>query len=295
MEQKGLGAWLSNIVLVALLTLPKILPYHWRVPLIGWITSRCIAPLTGHQKRARENLQLVCPELDESEITRISRAASNNAGRMFAEMYSRKAFFKRIQGVTLQGPGADILEQARLDHKPIIAVSGHFGNYDVIRAVFSRAGHQVGGLYRPMRNAYFNTHYAQNLEAIAAPSFKQGRRGLGAMIRHLRAGNMIALLTDQRDRDGAALTFFGQPTLTPLSAAELALKYDAILIPVYGIRQENGLDFEIIVEKPVPHTDAETMMQAVNDSLEARVRAHMGQWLWVHRRWLGAPPRPDAS
>ncbi len=290
MEKRGLGAWLTNLFLVSMLNLPKILPYSWRIPLIGWLTSRIIAPLSGHQARARKNLTLACPGLGPDEVAKISRAASNNAGRMFGEMYSRKDFFKQIKDVRLQGPGVTALENARLEQRPIIAVSGHFGNYDVVRAIFSRAGHKVGGLYRPMSNVYFNAHYAQNLEAIASPSFKQGRRGLAQMIRHLRGGNMIALLTDQRDRDGARLTFFGQPTLTPLSAAELALKYNAILIPVYGIRRENGLDFDVVVEDPIPHSDAKTMMQAVNDSLEARVRANMGQWLWVHRRWLGGAP-----
>ncbi len=141
-----------------------------------------------------------------------------------------------------------------------------------------------------MRNAYFNAHYVRRLKAIAEPLFKQGgRRGLGQMIKHLRSGNMIALLTDQRDLQGGGvppLTFFGKTVFTPLSAAELALKHDALIFCCYGIRQDNGLDFDLVIEEPIPHTDAETMMQAVNDSLEAQVRAHMGgQWLWVHNRW----------
>jgi KDO2-lipid IV(A) lauroyltransferase len=79
--------------------------------------------------------------------------------------------------------------------------------------------------------------------------------------------------------------FFGKPAATALSAAELSLKYDAPLIPIYGVRQPNGLDFKIIVEEPVPPSDAVTMTQALNDSLEALVREHPEQWLWMHRRW----------
>lgn len=290
MEQKGPRAWITNLFLVSLLNVPRILPYKWRIPVIGWVTAHIIAPISGHQKRAIKNLNLICPELSAHDVQKISQGASNNAGRVFGEMYSKDGFFKRLENTTPQGPGAALLEKARLDKKPIIMVSGHFGNYDAFRVVLARAGHQVGGLYRPMTNAYFNSHYAKNLEAIASPSFRQGRAGLAAMIKHLRSGNMIALLTDQRDRDGATLTFFGHPTFTPLSAARMALKYDAYLFPVYGIRQGNGLDFSVIVENPIPHTDPETMMQSVNDSLEARVRDNMDQWLWVHRRWLGATP-----
>jgi KDO2-lipid IV(A) lauroyltransferase len=93
------------------------------------------------------------------------------------------------------------------------------------------------------------------------------------------------MLIDQHMRHGAPLTFLGHRALTALSAAELALKYDCLLVPVYGVRQADGLHFDLLIEPPIPHTDAATMTQAVNDSLEAQVRAHPGQWLWVHRRW----------
>jgi KDO2-lipid IV(A) lauroyltransferase len=105
------------------------------------------------------------------------------------------------------------------------------------------------------------------------------------MMKFLRDGGMVAFGFDQYFKRGADLTFFGQPARTPLSAAEMALKMKADLIPVYAIRQKDGLSFRIIVEAPVPHSDAETMTQALNDALEMRVRAHMDQWFWIHRRW----------
>ncbi len=282
---KGLGAWLQNLVAVSLLTLPKALPYRWRIPLIGWVTAHIVARASGHQRRALDNLALVCPELSRAEARRIAIAASDNAGRMIGEMYSRKALFRHIDALQMRGPGVAALEQARAEGRPIIAVSGHFGSYDVIRRVFSRAGHAIGGVYRPLANPYINAHYVRHLQAIAQPAFERNRRGLAQMVRHLRSGNMVALLTDQREPDGEVLSFFGHPALTTLSPAEMALKYNALLIPVYGIRLENGLDFDVVVEEPIAHTEPRRMMQQVNDSLEARVRAHMGQWLWIHRRW----------
>ena len=73
--------------------------------------------------------------------------------------------------------------------------------------------------------------------------------------------------------------------MTSIVPAELALKYDAVMIPVYAIRQPNGLDFEIVMHDPIPHSDAETMTPAINDGLEGLVRQHMDQWFWIHRRW----------
>ncbi|MEO0745646.1 MAG: lysophospholipid acyltransferase family protein, partial [Pseudomonadota bacterium] len=81
------------------------------------------------------------------------------------------------------------------------------------------------------------------------------------------------------------LQFMGHDAQTAVSAAELALRYKALLIPFYGIRRTDGLSFDCVMEAPIPHSDAETMTQAMNDSLGARIRAHPEQWFWVPRRW----------
>jgi KDO2-lipid IV(A) lauroyltransferase len=95
----------------------------------------------------------------------------------------------------------------------------------------------------------------------------------------------VHALIDQRMHQGAKLSFFGHEALTALSAAELALKYDALLLPVYAIRRPDGLDFDILVEAPIAPGTPEAMTQALNDSLEALVRRHPEQWFWIHRRW----------
>jgi len=105
------------------------------------------------------------------------------------------------------------------------------------------------------------------------------------MVSFLRGGGMTFFGVDQHMRHGADLTFFGKPAATALSAAKMALKTGAVMVPVYGIRAENGLDFSILADQPIAHTDAQTMTQEINDSLENLVRRHMGQWFWIHRRW----------
>jgi KDO2-lipid IV(A) lauroyltransferase len=115
--------------------------------------------------------------------------------------------------------------------------------------------------------------------------FEQGRKGMAQMVRHIKNGGVLGILTDLHAHGGTRLNFFDKPAITSLITAELALKYNAALIPIYAVRQENGLDFEIIVQAEIPHNDPETMTQAVNDGLEALVRENMHQWFWIHRRW----------
>jgi KDO2-lipid IV(A) lauroyltransferase len=84
---------------------------------------------------------------------------------------------------------------------------------------------------------------------------------------------------------GAPLTFFGKRALTALSAAELALKYNCLLVPIYAVRQPDGLSFQLVIEAPITPDTPEAMTQALNDSLEAIARKHLDQWFWIHRRW----------
>ncbi|MCA0272729.1 MAG: lysophospholipid acyltransferase family protein [Proteobacteria bacterium] len=261
------------------------LPYAVRVPVAGWVISRLVAPLAGYTRRVRENLALVCPDLPEAEVRRLVRAVPDNVGRTTIELYSGKDFIDRIRDLPLTGPGAAALEAAHAEGRPVILATGHFGNYDVARGALVARGYSVGGLYKPMTNPLFNAHYVAAISEIGKPLFPRGPRGLGDMVRFLKSGGMLGIVMDQRMIHGIPATFFGARALTATSAADLALKYGADLIPIYGIRRPDGLNFDIHVEKPIPHSDAATMTQAVNDNLEALVRQHMDQWFWIHRRW----------
>ena len=110
------------------------------------------------------------------------------------------------------------------------------------------------------------------------------------MIRFVKSGGMLGLLGDHYMSRGELLDFLGKPAWTATSAAKMALKYKALLVPLYATRNPDGLTFTIEVEEPIPHSDALTMTQALNDSAGRRVRGHMGQWFWLHRRWKRADP-----
>lgn len=261
------------------------LPYRWRVPFAGWAVSRIVAPLAGYRRRIRNNLAHVLPGLAPAEVERIVRAVPDNVGRTLIEIYSGPEFIAHAVSHPLTGPGVAALEAAHQAGRPVILVTGHFGNYDASRAALIARGYRVGALYNPMKNRYFNAHYVRAISRIGTPLFPRGKKGLGDMVRHLRSGGMLGLLVDQSMSHGAPLSFFGKTALTALSAAELALKYDALVIPTYAVRQQDGLSFEIIVEAPIPGGTPEAMTQALNDSLESIVRRNLDQWFWIHRRW----------
>lgn len=276
--------WLSDRLIRAAMAVLLALPFGLRRRVAGWLMSRVVAPLGGYRTRIRENLALVMPDLPRAEVERMARAVPENLGRTLAELYSAKDFKALIHDEPLTGAGVAALAEAHAAGRPVLLVTGHIGNYDAIRAALIQRGYRVGGLYRPMGNPFFNRHYVAAISAIGKPLFPRGRKGLADMVRFLRSGGMLGVVLDQNMSDGVPLTFMGQEALTALSSAELALRYDALVVPTYGIRRPDG-GFDLVIEAPVPHGDAVVMTQALNDSLEAQVRAHMDQWLWTHRRW----------
>ncbi|MCR9127849.1 MAG: lysophospholipid acyltransferase family protein [Rhodobacteraceae bacterium] len=280
-----LRLYLTNLVFRGLIHLALVLPYAGRVRVMGWVMSRLVAPIAGFRRRIRDNLALTCPDLSDAEVRRLQRAVPDNAGRTLIEIYSGAEFVARASAAPIEGPGLAAFEAARAAGRPVILVTGHFGNYDVARANLIARGHNMGALYRRMSNPYFNAHYVRSISAIGTPMFEQGRRGMMEMVRHLRGGGILGILTDLHAHGGENLTFFGHPAVTSTVTAELALKYDAALIPIYAIRADNGLDFRIVMQAAVPRGTPSEMTQAVNDGLETLVRAHMDQWFWIHRRW----------
>ncbi|MEZ7813497.1 MAG: lysophospholipid acyltransferase family protein [Paracoccaceae bacterium] len=277
--------YVQNLLMIGIIKVLLLLPYHWRGNICGWFLAYILSPLAGYNTRIKDNLSLVFPEMSKEQKKYIIRSVPKNVGRTLIEVYSGQEFKKHVSNSTIIGGGMEALLHAREKGQGVILISGHFGNYDVPRAVLSGMGYSVASLYKPFRNVHFDRHYYNTIGKIASPIFPATRNGMAKMLRHIKDGGLIGILVDQHINHGIALDFLGRPAKTALSAAEMALKYNCLLVPTYGVRHANGLDFDLIIEKPIPHTDPTTMTQSLNDSLSVQVRAHMDQWFWIHKRW----------
>lgn len=277
--------WLVNALFQAVLAMARSLPYGPRVALIGWLTRKGLAPLAGFRTRAMAQLAYIWPELSTAERRAIADASLDNLGRSVIEQYSAPDLIARAKTWEPSGAGWAAAEAARKAGRPILFVSGHFGNYQAFRSAMNQRGYQMGGLYRPMNNGYVNAHYVETMRAFGGPAFPRGRRGVAQFLRHIKAGGQCAILLDQYFADGVRVDFLGKPAPTALTGAEMALRHDALVVPIFARRRANGLDFDILVDAPIPHDRPEAMTQAISDAIARRVRETPEQWLWVHRRW----------
>ncbi len=275
--------WCVNLAALTVIRVMATVPFNVRRALVGYIFAYLVAPVAGMRGRIRENLAHVFPDLPRSEVERLCRMVPRNLGHTVAELYSADDLLRMMKDHPTEGEGFAELVNAHAVERPVFIVTGHIGNYDALRAFLVTSGFRIGGVYRPMDNALFNRHYVEAISRIGRPLFSRGRIGMIEMVRFLKSGGMVGVVLDQAARDGVRLTFLGKAALTSTSVCDLALRFQALVVPAYGIRR--GKDFRLIFEAPIPLGDPREMTQALNDSLDRHVRDNMEQWLWTHRRW----------
>lgn len=278
------GDRLTNLVFRGLIGTLRRLPYQIRVPLMGRVMAKVVGPLAGYAKRAETNLALIYPDMPRSERQQLARACCDNFGRTLIENYSWQELGARMAHTKATGAGLAPLAEAAAANRPVIFVTGHFGNHEAARHLLTSMGYNVGGFYRPMNNPFFNDHYVETMSAWGGPVFAKGKQGTIGFVRHLRNGGMGTLFFDVASREDV-IPFLGHPARTSLSSAKIALRIDALVVPYFAIRQTDGLSFKVEVEAPIAHADPRDMVMEMNARLAAQIARNPAQWFWVHRRW----------
>jgi KDO2-lipid IV(A) lauroyltransferase len=270
-------------LLRVLLAVVSVLPMRHRRAVLGAVTGLLVRA-TPVGRRARDNLALVWPDMPAVERRALTRAVGRNVGRTLAGLWFNEAFADEFPDLLPEpGPGLDALRAAKAAGKGAVIVSGHFGQWEMVRHGLRRSGMETGALYRPNNNPHYDPILRAGIEKGGEPIVPKGRAGMRDLLRHLRGGGFMAILMDQHVGAGVPLPFLGVPARTSLSAAELALRHDVPLVPAFA-PWEDGRP-RIVLEAPIPPSDPETMMRAFNDRLSAWVERHPSQWHWLHRRW----------
>lgn len=281
-----LSARVQAAVAHALIQTALSLPLRLRLSVIRVVVGSMIGPLVGWRRRALDNLELVWSHRSLQERDRIAKGAMRSAAQVLIENFDPDDMLLRARDFPVGGPGWQSVKDAHEAGRPILILTGHFGNYEAIRAAFEHHGIESGGMYRPMTNPGFNRRYVAAMESLSGPVFPSDRRGTAAFLRALSGGSVMLLLNDLNIWGGEPMQFLGRPAMTATSAARMAIKVDALIVPVYGIRDRKDMTaYQVVVDPPIPHGDPREMTEAFNRSLEARIAADPDQWFWIHRRW----------
>jgi len=234
------------------------------------------------RRRAEENLALVWPQRSDAE----RRAILAEAGRQFLRLAIEYAHLDRwAREVALETRGIEHLRGALAGGRGAVVVSAHYGNWEAVRLAALRAGMPCGIIYRAFNNRYLDAFTLRLIPCMGEPVLQKGAPGLRELIAHLGRGGAVMILVDQRNSGAPFLDFLGQPAETMLTAAELARRTGAALIPAFGRRDVPGRRFEVGVEPLVEVETPAAAMAAVNAAIGRWIESEPGQWFWFHRRW----------
>lgn len=250
---------------------------------------RTLGPLTGTHKTVTRNLRIAFPDMGAAERDRLAVDQWEQTGRTFAEL----AVMDRLtpESGRIDIVGLERLHAVRDSGRPVVLISGHLANFEVMAAVIMAAGVPCQVTYRAANNPYVDALIRQSRERYGIKLFAPKGDGTRELMAGMKRGESIALLVDQKYNQGPEVEFFGQPVNASPGAARMALKFGTVMQPLSVVRLP-GVRFRVTAHEPiaVPDTgdkaaDVLAGVQAANRFVEDRVREHPVDWFWVHKRW----------
>ena len=211
-----------------------------------------------------------------------------NYGRILAEYPFLKNFRKDELSQYIEIDGKDNLERIKNNNKPVVFISGHFSNFELMAMQLEKSGINLATIYRPLNNIFLNKnmeHIRTNF--ICKNQIKKGRSGTRQILSNLKKGNSIALMIDQRVTEGIKINFFGDLASTTTIPAQIIKKYKCDLVPIY-IERHRKYYFKMYVSQPII-IDSEKSQRDIsihlNKILEKMILKNPDQWIWTHDRW----------
>lgn len=258
----------------------------------GWLVRR-LGPLSGAHKTARRNLAIAFPDRDAAWREQVLADQWENLGRTFAEVPIMDRLAKASDRIELIG--GERLAAIAAEGRPVVFVSGHLANWEVMPMVIVNSGVTCQMTYRAANNPYVDKRIRDSRFRYGVRLFApKGGDGARELLDAMGRGESVALMNDQKFNGGVAAPFFGHLAHTAPGPSRLAIRFGTVLQPM-SVQRLEGARFRVIVHEPIelPRTgdrsaDIEAGVAAVNRFMEDRIRERPAEWFWVHKRWANA-------
>jgi len=245
-------------------------------------------PIFRSKSLIKSNIQRAIPKINPSKVKIITKDMWNNYGRTLSEYMFLKNFRNNKFKSCVNIMGKEILEKIKLEKTPVIFVSGHFSNFELMAMEIEKSGVNLSAIYRPLNNIFLNVLMERiRKKYICKHQIKKGTSGVRELLRLYKKGYSIALMIDQRVSQGIKSKFFNEQAFTTTIPAQFIKKFNCKVVPIY-IERHNGTNFNIKVEKPMEfskNSSIEKITRELNIWLERAILKNLGQWIWSHDRW----------
>jgi len=246
----------------------------------------CFGPFFRSKKIIKKNLNIFFNKISHLNEKKIISNMWKNYGMTFIEYIYLDYFRKQNSHITIK---ENInLSQITREKKPVIFISGHFANFELMSMEITKKNIPLASIYRPLNNIFLNPfmEYLRR-KYICKNQIKKGINGVRKSIEYLKKGYSIALMIDQRVSEGEKVNFFDKAALTTTLPAQISLKFNVDIIPVYIERDEHNhftIEFQNRIN-PNDFNDKLKLTKKLNKVLEKMIIRNPNQWIWTHNRW----------
>jgi KDO2-lipid IV(A) lauroyltransferase len=254
----------------------------------GEIIIKKLGPFFRSNYKIQKNLEN--SEIGNSEKERkiIINNMWGNYGRIFAEYMYIKKYRQNSLSNNINVVGQNILDEIKNSNEPVIFISGHFNNFELMAMHLEKSGIDLAAIYRPLNNKFLNPLMEKiRKNYICKKQIKKGMSGTKEILKYFKKGTSIALMIDQRVSEGISCNFFNRKALTTTIPAQFVKKFNCKVVPIY-IERKNKNQFRLEILNPIKffkNENIEIITSNLNKVLEKMIKRNPDQWIWTHDRW----------
>ena len=248
-----------------------------------------IGPLFRSNKISHYNLSLALPNSTESKRNKIINNMWKNYGKIFSEYMFIKKFRENSKfSKKIIVENQEELEKIKSQKKPVIFISGHFNNFELMAMHLEKSNIELATVYRPLNNKFLNPIMERiRKKYICKKQIKKGISGTKELLKEFKKGTSIALMIDQRVSEGIKSDLFSKEALTTTIPAQFIKKFNTSIVPIY-IERLTDDTFKLKIYKSITFSNNETVndiTKKLNKILEKMIMTNPEQWIWTHNRW----------
>ena len=243
-----------------------------------------------HNAKGKANLDLVYKDsISESKKLDILKSSYRNIIYNIYEFVENQTLTLQEFEKKITVENENYILDAINNKRKIILITAHYGNWEYGNTFIPLKYAPTTMVGRPLNNRFLNkelneTRTRNRNEMLTK---KDASRGL---VKALKNDRMLGLVIDQHNRTGVPIKFLGHKVKQTDSSSRLAIKFDAVVIPVFFTMTEFG-KYTAKFYEPMEPKDFEGENQIVDftqaqaNVMEQHILENPGQWLWLHKRF----------
>jgi KDO2-lipid IV(A) lauroyltransferase len=245
-----------------------------------------------HRRVADENLRLAFPgTYTDAERDKMVRRVYRHFCTMLMEIiHLPRCLHTQNWKEFLEVTDGRVLVEALLSGRPLLIVTGHFGNWEVAGYAMALFGFKTHAIARPLDNLYLD-NYLRSFRERTGQRILAKHGDFARMQDVLDSAGVLATLADQdAGQRGLFVNFFGRPASTHKAVALLALEH-RVPLAVAGVPRVQGKYRILIADVIYPEeydnnpNALQEITQRFTTGLESLIRQYPEQYFWLHRRW----------